>query len=133
MYKCCLIIGMTQAFLKPLSWNESQSIGKSLKKERNWCLNHVNILSGSKVMTKNRHQNMYICIFFGPIYQNGHQIVTTSSPLLALKTGISYPPFSQQLRKKTFNCFFFLVILPVFHVYCLLYNFMSIQVYTNLN
>lgn len=66
---------MTQAFLKPLSWNESQSIGKSLKKERNWCLNHVNILSGSKVMTKNRHQNMYICIFFGPIYQNGHQIV----------------------------------------------------------
>jgi hypothetical protein len=88
MYKCCLIIGMTQAFLKPLSWNESQSIGKSLKKERNWCLNHVNILSGSKVMTKNRHQNMYICIFFGPIYQNGHQIVTTSSPLLALKTGI---------------------------------------------
>ena len=103
MYKCCLIIGMTQAFLKPLSWNESQSIGKSLKKERNWCLNHVNILSGSKVVTKNRHQNMYICIFFGPIYQNGHQIVTTSSPLLALKTGISYPPpppFSHQLRKK---------------------------------
>ena len=94
MYKCCLIIGMTQAFLKPIIWNES--IGKSLKKERNWCLNHVNILSGSKVMTKNRHQNMYICIFFGPIYQ----IVTTSSPLLALKTGISYPPppFSQQLR-----------------------------------
>ena len=134
MYKCCLIIGMTQAFLKPLSWNESQSIGKSLKKERNWCLNHVNILSGSKVMTKNRHQNMYICIFFGPIYQNGHQIVTTSSPLLALKTGISYPPpFFPSIEKKTFNWFFFLVILTVFHVYCLLYNFMSIQVYTNLN
>jgi hypothetical protein len=42
-------------------------------------------------MTKNSHQNMYICIFFGPIYQNGHQIVTTSSLLLALETGISYP------------------------------------------
>ena len=85
-------------------------------------------------MTKNRHQNMYICIFFGPIYQNGHQIVTTSSPLLALKTGISYPPHPfPSIEKKTFNWFFFLVILPVFHVYCLLYNFMSIQVYTNLN
>ena len=106
MYKCCLIIGMTQAFLKPLSWNESQSIGKSLKKERNWCLNHVNILSDSKVMTKNRHQNMYICIFFGPIYQNGHQIVTTSSLLLALKTGISYPP----PFLNTWEFFFYLIL-----------------------
>ena len=42
-------IGMTHAFIKTIS----------LKKERNWCLNHVNILSGSKVMTKNRHQNLY--------------------------------------------------------------------------
>jgi hypothetical protein len=67
MYKCCLIIGMTQAFLKPLSWNESQSIGKSLKKERNWCLNHVNILSGSKVMTKKPKQHVvrYVCIANG--------------------------------------------------------------------
>jgi len=64
-----------------------------LKKERNWCLNHVNILSGSKVMTKNRHQNMYICIFFGSIYQNGHQIVSTSSPLLALRQEFHTPLF----------------------------------------
>ena len=36
-----------------------KSIGKSLKKEINWCLNHVNIMSGSKVMIKSRHQNLY--------------------------------------------------------------------------
>jgi murein L,D-transpeptidase YafK len=42
-------IGMTYDFIKTIS----------LKKERNWCLNHVNILSGSKVMTKNKHQNLY--------------------------------------------------------------------------
>jgi len=35
------------------------SIGKSLKKERNWCLNHVNMMSGSKIMTKNRHHNLH--------------------------------------------------------------------------
>ena len=105
---------------------------RAWKKERNWCLNHVNILSGSKVMTKNGHQNMYICIFFGSIYQNCHQIVSTSSPLLTLKDRNLIPPFSQQLRI-FFNWIFFLVILPVFHVSCLLYNFMSIQVYTNLN
>jgi hypothetical protein len=124
---------MTQAFLKPLSWNESQSIGKSLKKEINWCLNHVNILGGSKVMTKNRHQNMYICIFFGPIYQNDHQIVTTSSSLLALRHEFHTTSLFPTIKIIFFNWIFFLVILPIFHVSYLLYKFMSIQVNAYLN